>query len=237
MKIIITSKIPNEQDYLKLTSSIINKTKISRMEIGTLVGGGCALIGASLVLFIIGLSALFFDSIFFKIIGILALVSSPIGFYFALKISINQIRDPRCKNQQRALYTYATRVLIGDDAIPNNDKMLFYSYIVMERMIPELLMPQKEAFLKYLQDFRSKLAMETNDSNLQSKLHNEWVISTDILSQGIEKRKVQFDYKTANSTYKMEFNITLIQSGPYWFVYDPMPLIRCEYGEIEPIPA
>jgi len=180
-------------------------------------------------------------------------LGSPLCFLAAIASFLSILSEPRGKKPQKSLHEYLSRVLIGDDSSNFSKKCKEYSYQVLLRMVPDSAMPARKNFTKHLSDFRIKMLESLNadfkevfgnDSNGEHEINligNSVCISSENLSPGIEKHVVEFDvsltanytdpntYKSSQVVYsrvKIATEMTFVQTGKYWYIYDNLPEIQ-----------
>lgn len=237
MKISFIGKTPSENEYAQLTSVPYAKKPLSASERNSKIKKAFMMVGFSIFCLIFGLIAFMVGrsgsgsagSGTISIMGIIVLIGCPGFLLAALGFLISMSKDPRSKDSSGALYKYVKRVLIGDDSDKFEKKSIDYAYSVLQRMLPESRMVDYKTFEIYLKDLRLKIKNDVKDNDTGVFTYGgETIHTSKIISPGIEKRvtKLEFNYSFNNkvaSKIEMTFDITLIQPGGYWFIYDPMP--------------
>jgi SUMO ligase MMS21 Smc5/6 complex component len=135
------------------------------------------------------------------------------------------------------------------------------SYAALQHMLPESQRVNYEIFAAYLTDFHLKMMTIVKEGTKTCNLTEDGVkvssvdtsvTSNEMVSQGIEKlimevnlyvnftRRAHYIWKykfrpNRVAHIKIIFNMTLVQSDKYWFVYDPLPdyKIDKQYGTLK----
>ena len=254
----LTGKTPEPNEYASLTALPFEKKPISKVERDSIVKTGLILLIGSIVMPLLGILFTRMSGLggagsgIVGLMGIGFIVLSPIVFLISIFTFLGIRSDPRNKNSQTVLQVFLKRVLIGDDTELFAQKNLNYAYSVLNRMTPDPLIPERELFDGYVNEFRSKLqdtlkkdAKHTFNTDVEDDFHSPSftfkVISTESLASDIEKitmefnvahqRKLNADAKNAIlfSQIKVTMTAALIKSDKYYFMYDPMPLFQFEF--------
>ena len=252
-----TGKTPEPQEYASLTAIPFEKKPISKVERDSIIKTGLTFLIGAIVMPLLGILFTRMSSLggagsgIVGIMGIGFIVLSPIVFLMSVFTFLGIWSDPRNKNSQTALQGYLKRVLIGDDTEVFAGKNLNYAYSVLNRMIPDQLMPERELFDGYINEFRSKFrdmlqkdAKHTFNTeveeNFNSPIFTFKVISAESLTPNIEKAVVEFNVShqrklnpdAKNATLFSQIKITMtamvVKSDKYCFLYDPMPMYEIE---------
>ncbi|MCL2420961.1 MAG: hypothetical protein FWD03_03810 [Defluviitaleaceae bacterium] len=263
----LNSKTPDEQDKARLTSLSFEKKSISDVERKAKIKKGISAIIGGILMFVIGfLMHRFLPLIAIElgggllalllvlggVLGILLMVISlPVGLLIAIKDFLSILSDPRGKNPQAALDNYIRRVLLGDESGSLDDQSAEYAYQVLNRMLPDSLLPERMGFVSYIASFRNKILdifKVDYEKAFNEKAGNRYIgslstvinyLGSEAISQGIEKHMAEINLyqtiryaenvseKEKDITYshiKMTMTMTLAQSGKYWYVYDATPM-------------
>ncbi|MCL2036744.1 MAG: hypothetical protein FWG83_05080 [Oscillospiraceae bacterium] len=164
--------------------------------------------------------------------------------------------NPQGKSTKKTLHNFTELVLIGDDNelsnhLTNRDPKVAYDALV--RMLPDAIVPDYGMFANYLTGFRTfclELIQGHYKNNPNIVVQDDCILGTsfdksvlsETLHPGIEKQIVHMnmsyhyaEYKqkdnesekeTAYANLKMIFEVTFVQSGEFWYLYDPMPEYR-----------
>ncbi|MCL1866818.1 MAG: hypothetical protein FWF82_05360 [Oscillospiraceae bacterium] len=126
-----------------------------------------------------------------------------------------------------------------------------YAYEILGRMIPVKLMPARQTFTQYLNTFRAdcldlvsghyKAVFDMNPDNYETNYTlavKTDVLSEEVLAEGIVRKAVKTELFHASDvklnifhetehkrdlTVGLNFDMIFVQSGKFWYVYDPMP--------------
>ena len=215
----------------------------------TMIGIGAACIaGGLLFAFLLQDWAIFFIIPCF-ILGLLMAAAGPfIGIIGAASNFSKILAEPRKKKPETALENHIKRVLIGDDNTNYEKKNTNYAYEVLCRITPEAKNPDYKDFVLYLKEFRDEILVKVKADykkefksetfpEISSGLQPVSLISNESLSPGIAKIKAKYTLtfsasrttggnnttQVIYSTIELVFDVTMAQSGGFWFLYDVMP--------------
>jgi hypothetical protein len=123
------------------------------------------------------------------------------------------------------------------------------SYAFLQRMLPETQEIDYKTFTVYLENLHSKMMSSVKDDakilslsecNFKVSSVDTSIVSKETVSLGIERLTMEVNLYVKNTRFadsawrnkfiptrvshiKLIFNMTLVQLGKCWFVYDPLP--------------
>jgi hypothetical protein len=247
MQINLIGKTPPEQEYGKLTSLTFERKPISAIERSRKIKQGFTYLGVSLLCAaVLAVCYFVFDVVLIAFVLALAV---PVCLVISAMCFLGIFKNPQSKTSQKALDVFIKYTLLGEDSALSNDlkcERLEYTYEHLNRTLPSAIMPGRD-FMTYVQGFRT-LCQNQVDADFAAKFGrpaekdepisqsvNTGAVTVDAVSAGIERHSLHFDiiHQRGNalsdsdcvvySQIGVNISMTVIQSGQYWYVYDPMP--------------
>lgn len=156
---------------------------------------------------------------------------------------------PNLTKPQYVLHQHVKKCLIDPNYFYIGTIDTVNSYATLQRMLPEMQEVDYKTFTTYLETLHSKMLSTLKDNakslnlpeyNFKASSVNTSLISKKTVSLGIERltmdvnlcvKNTQLVHATWRNKFiptrvfhlKLIFNMTLVQLGKCWFVYDPLP--------------
>jgi hypothetical protein len=169
---------------------------------------------------------------------------------------IKAIKDPRPKTPEAAVTSFLKNVLIGSDTYNILEKSTSFAYHKLRRLIPDEIPIDADDFKSYIKSFRAPAF------TFLAKMHQKYIRGTFKERYYNEKYKILKTTSEAGESFvtvKMFFNvdfcerafgqyadhnysyadliisieITLVRSGKFWIITDPMP----KWEDVTPVSA
>jgi hypothetical protein len=245
-------KTPNEQEHEQLAREPFDKMPFSFVERNRKIIEGflCFLAGMGGVLFS---WFLFWSKIAFKYPLGGGFTAALFGFslslfYQGIKCFRSRPAKQDFKKSQHVLYQYV-KCLLDLNYFHIGTIDTGRAYATLQCMLPESQRVDYKTFEAYLTDFHSKMltiikddakALNLPEYGFKVSIIDTSLTSNKVVSHGVEKLTMEINLyvdfaqsvrsmwrdklvSTRVSYIKLVFNMTLIQLGKCWFVYDPLP--------------
>jgi hypothetical protein len=194
------------------------------------------------------------------VLGVIGIIVGGFCLGIAFRELAKALKDPRPTSPEAALKEYLQYVLIGEDTNDILEKSAEYAYNYLSRMTPEAASVSREQFCEYIEGFRKTafaFLLKMHISYFGDKYDGELLKANYKLLKEIETEQSDERAKMLKLFYEVEFikrgiwrnmgeqtafadlviciEMTLVRSGKFWIITDPMPKwedIMAEYEQI-----